>query len=59
MSYTNISFPYTVRYTTNDQNQQIISYQNLDIDNFPMFNPLTYESVIPYPSNAILPKNRY
>ena len=59
MSLTNISFPFSVRYNCPPNDDQLISYSPVDINSTPMFNPLTYGSVIPYPTNTIVPQNRF
>lgn len=59
MSLTNISFPYSIKYSCPPKNDQLISFNQVDINNTPMFNPLTYESVIPFPTNSIIPRNNF
>ena len=65
MSLTNISFPYTIRTycpsTTRLQTekQQIFSFGDVEINYAPMFNPLVYQNIIPFPMNPIMPQNRF
>ena len=38
---------------------QIVSFGDVEINYAPMFNPLVYRSIIPFPMNPIMPQNRF
>jgi hypothetical protein len=59
MTTTNIAFPFSICYSVPPNDDQILSFRPVDINNSPMFNPLTYESTIPYPTNNVIPENRF
>lgn len=42
MSFSNISFPYSVKYQCKDEKPPVVNYQPIGIDNYPVFNPLQY-----------------
>ena len=63
MSFSNVAFPYDVKYVCQNKKPPIVNYQPIGIDNYPVFKPLSNEVLLNQtPNLAIinkwLPSNR-